>query len=258
MADPAVAQAALDRASEEKNLLLLYQPIHDARTGAIYAAESLLRQRRQSGEIREASIITAAAEEGPELFALDSSVVRTAFTDAAHWQSHGAPDVRINVNLSPREFQEGDMIPRLTRLVSGCGIDKRNINLEITETSYIEKPKETMNVLRAIRKLGVSLWLDDFGTGHSSLTHLQDFPVEGLKLPGSFVKGIVGDPRSRAITRTLVALAHELRMKVIAEEVETKEQLEPLLEWECDYVQGFLFSKPMAVQEFERMLGIRA
>ncbi|HEX9160767.1 MAG TPA: EAL domain-containing protein [Thermoanaerobaculia bacterium] len=257
MADPQVAQAALDRASGEKNLLLLYQPIHDARTRKIYAAEALLRQRRQSGEIREASIITETAEEGPELFALDSSVVRTAYKDAAHWQSHGAPDVRVNVNLSPREFQERNVIQRLTGLITGCGIDTHKINLEITETAYIDKPEETMDVLEAIRNLGVSLWLDDFGTGHSSITHLQHFPVDGLKIPGSFVKGILDEPRCRSITRALIALAHELGMKVIAEEIEKEEQLEFLLACECEYIQGFLFSKPMTLEDFEKLLGVR-
>lgn len=128
MNDP-TAQAALDRAIDgEDRLLLVYQPIHDARTRAIWAAEALLRQRRESGEIREASIITGAAEEsrGPELFVLDSMLVKRAYADAANW-----PDgVRLNVNLSPREFQEGNVLDRLTALMTSCGIDTRRVNLE--------------------------------------------------------------------------------------------------------------------------------
>lgn len=255
MADSDVAQAALDRAGEEKNLLLLYQPIHEARTRRIYAAEALMRQRRQSGEIREASIITSTAELGPELFALDSWAVRTAFADAAHWQTNGAPEVRINVNLSPREFQEGNVLPRLNQLVGGCRIDCRKINLEITETSYIDKPKETMDVLQELKKLGLEVWLDDFGTGFSSITHLQHFPIDGLKIPGSFVEGILEeDSRCRKITRAVIHLAHDLGIKVIAEEIEQQEQLDFLLECECDYIQGFLFSKPMTRDAFEALI----
>lgn len=254
MADPEVAQAALERATEQRNLLLVYQPIHEARTRKVHSAEALLRQWRESGEIREASVITEAAEEGPELFALDSWCLRTAYSDAAHWQSHGAPDVRINVNLSPREFQEGNVHSRLQKLVAGCGIDTHTINLEITEVSQIEKPEETVEVLNELKKLGIELWLDDFGTGHSSITHLQRFPVDGLKISGEFVKGIVKDKRSREITRALVALGHNIGAKVVAEGIEKKDQLDLLLEWGCDYIQGFLYSKPMTVDEFEKLL----
>ena len=248
--DP-TAQSALDRAiDDDQQLTLVYQPIHDARSRAIWGVEALLRQRRQNGELREASIITEAAEDssGPELFQLDSMLLRRAYTDAATWP------VRLNVNLSPREFQEGDVLDRLTALVTSCGMDVRRVNLEITETSYIEHPEETMEVLYALKRLGVGLWLDDFGTGHSSLTHLQHFPVDGIKLPGAFVRAMLDDHRSRAIIRSLIALAHELDMAVVAEEVETTEQLEFLIANECEYIQGFLFSRPMTAERLSALV----
>jgi EAL domain-containing protein (putative c-di-GMP-specific phosphodiesterase class I) len=249
-----VGQAALDRALEDKEqLVLLYQPIHDARTRAVYSAEALLRQRRESGELREASIIHETAERGPELFALDHYLVQKAYTDAARWQSF-APDVRLNVNLSPRELQEGHVIDRLTALVTSCGINTHAVNIEITETAQIEDPAATADVLVALKELGVSIWLDDFGTGHSSIDHLQLFPLDGIKLPGAFIKPLPDGDRSRIITRNLIQLAHDLGLPVIAEEVERQEQLDYLLELECEYIQGFLFSKPMAVEELERML----
>jgi EAL domain-containing protein (putative c-di-GMP-specific phosphodiesterase class I) len=108
-----------------------------------------------------------------------------------------------------------------------------------------------MEVLNAIRKLGVHLWLDDFGTGHSSLTHLQHFPLDGMKIGGPFVQPLPGDARCRAIVKSLVTLAHELELRVVAEEVETREQLDFLLDHGCELVQGFLFSKPMPPEEFE-------
>jgi EAL domain-containing protein (putative c-di-GMP-specific phosphodiesterase class I) len=248
-----VAQAALDRAIDEHDqLLLVYQPIHEADSGAIYGAEALLRQRRRDGAIREASVITETAEEngGPELFRLDSMIVKQAYADAAHWPG----DIRLNVNLSPREFEEGNVLDRLEGLVTSCGIDTHKVNLEITETSYIEHPRETMKVLEALRERGVSLWLDDFGTGHSSVTHLLHFPLDGLKIPGEFVKELPGDRRSRAIAKALVLLAHDLDLEVIAEEVETQEQLDFFLELDCDYIQGFLFHKPMTAPAFEQLL----
>ncbi len=147
MPDQRAKQAALDRALEDDDsLVLLYQPIHDARTHAVYAAEALLRQRRDDGELREASIIHKAAEENEdprELFRLDHILVQRAYVDAARWQA-AHPHVRLNVNLSPREFQEGNILERLTKLVTSCGIDTTKVNIEITETSYIENPEQTM------------------------------------------------------------------------------------------------------------------
>lgn len=253
----AVGKAALERALDEReDLVLLYQPIHDARTREVYAAEALLRQRRQSGELREAKIIHEAAEESSikALFTLDNILVKKAYTDAAGWQrSH--PEVRLNVNLSPREFEEKSLFDRVASLITSCGIDTQRVNVEITETSYIEHPEETMEVLRALKKLGVSLWLDDFGTGHSAITHLQHFPIDGLKLPGGFVRPLPDDERCRAIVASLIALAHELKLEVIAEEIERQEQLDFLLDHGCDYIQGFFFSKPMEVDDFQRFLG---
>ena len=245
-----VAQRALDRALDEKDLVLVYQPIHDASTRAVYAAEALLRQRRESGELREASIITKTAECGPEMYRLDSWVVRSAYQDAARWMAEGAPEVRLNVNLSPKEFEQEHMFHRLRGLVTSCGVDTRKINLEVTETSYIAHPRETMQVLQEIEKLGISIWLDDFGTGHSSITHLQHFPLSGIKIPGTFVSEIPADPRSRAIVKSLLSLAHEMKLEVIAEGVETHEQLDFLRDYGCEYIQGFLFSKPMELEEF--------
>lgn len=252
----AVGQAALDRALEEKeDLVLLYQPIHDARSGTIYSAEALLRQRRQSGELREAAIIHETAEEscGPELFVLDHILVRKAYTAAAQWQSF-APSVRLNVNLSPRELQEGDVFDRLCSLITSCGIDTRKVNIEITETAHIEDLDAVKHVLDALKKLGIELWLDDFGTDHSAIDHLLCFPIDGIKLPGTFIRPLPSDKRCRAITRNLIRLAHDLGLRVIAEEVEHQDQLDFLLEQGCEYVQGFLFSRPMTEQAFQETL----
>lgn len=253
-----VAEAALDRAlDEQEQLLLVYQPIHDARSGAIRAVEALLRQRRQTGEIREASIINEAAEESSrhKLFTLDHLLIRKAYRDAAQWQTTH-PEVRLNVNLSPRELQEGNVLERLTALVTSCGVDVHKVNLEITEVSEIGDPEATRGVLRALKKLGVQLWLDDFGTGHSSLEHIQYFPLDGIKLGGAFVKPLPDDPRCAAIVRHVIALAHELGLAVVAEEVERKEQLDFLLALDCELIQGFLFSKPMPPEELQATLAL--
>ena len=162
--------------------------------------------------------------------------------------------MRLNVNLSPREFQEGNVVKRVTELITQCGIDTRGVNIEITETSYIEDPEGTVAALDELKKLGIQLWLDDFGTGHSALTHLQHFPLDGLKLPGGFVQPLPGDARCRAIVKALLSLAKEMNLAVIAEEIERQDQLDFLLEHGSPYIQGFLLSKPMEVEAFERLL----
>jgi EAL domain-containing protein (putative c-di-GMP-specific phosphodiesterase class I) len=252
-----VGKAALERALEEnEDLVLLYQPIHDLRTRAIYGAEALLRQRRRTGELREASIIHETAEDecGPELFQLDHILVRKAYTDAAQWQSF-APHIRLNINLSPREFQERNVLERLTSLIDACGIGTCNVNLEITETAHIDDPVATERVLRELKnELGVGLWLDDFGTGHSAIEHLLHFPIDGIKLPGTFISPLPDDERCRAITRNLLALAHDLGLTVIAEGVEKEEQLAFLLEHRCELVQGFLFSRPLIADQFRALI----
>ncbi|HWS72392.1 MAG TPA: EAL domain-containing protein [Thermoanaerobaculia bacterium] len=253
----ATKQAALDRAIDDPDsLVLFYQPIHELRSRQIVAAEALLRQRRRDGEVRSAKVISEAAEVGSrdELFTLDSWTIDTAYRAAASWQHDGAPEVRLNVNLSPREFQEGDVVARLTKLTGGCGIDPKTINLEITETSYIDHPKETMKILQELKTYGPQLWLDDFGTGHSSITHLQHFPLDGIKIAGHFVKDIAGDPRCRIIIAALVKMAHDMGMAVIAEGIEDEQQLEFLAAQECDYIQGFLYSRPMPEQDFRALL----
>ena len=249
-----VAKKALDRALDEtEDLILVYQPIHDARTAEVRSTEALLRQRRETGEMREASIITETAERGPEIFVLDSITIRNAFVDAARWMKN-APGVRLNINLSPREFQEKDIVSRLERLVGGCNVDMTRLDLEITETSYIHDPEGTVAVLQDLKRLGFGLWLDDFGTHHSSIEHLKHFPIDGLKIPGEFVKALPTDRKSVAITRAIIGMAHDSGLKVIAEGVERRDQLDFLLAHGCDMIQGFLFSKPMPLEDFEEFV----
>ena len=180
--------------------------------------------------------------------------MRTAIRDAARWQNDGAARVRLNVNLSPREFQEGDVLSRLDSFIGSHRVDPRRIDLEITETSYIDSPEETMYVLRALTERGIHLWLDDFGTGHSSLELLQHFPLYGVKIASQFVAECITDQRCRSITKAILGLAHEIGLQVIAEGIEHRDQLEFLREHRCEMVQGFLLSRPMQLDDFLRLV----
>src|SRR6185436_16879014 len=180
MATKAAPRAALRRALDQKQLVLFYQPIHELRSGRVVAAEALLRARRRSGEIRNAARLTATAEQGPDLYRLDSWMIKWAFRDAAAWQSDEGPDVRLHVNISPKELEETGLTTRLRKLAKLTGMDARKVNIEITETSFIAKLRPAARALERLRTLGLELWLDDFGTGHSSLSHLLLFPLDGI------------------------------------------------------------------------------
>jgi EAL domain-containing protein (putative c-di-GMP-specific phosphodiesterase class I) len=247
-------RAGVRRALNQKQLVLFYQPIHETESRKIVSAEALLRSRRPGGEIRSAVPLTITAEEGPDLFRLDSWTMKRALRDAATWQRKGISDVRINVNLSAREFQEGDVSKRLKKLVTHYGAATDQINVEITETSFIDQPKRIAHAVDELRELGVQLWLDDFGTGHSSISHLLHFQLDGVKVPGTFIRDLASSRRCRSITKAIIDLAHDLDMQVIAEGIEHRDQLAFLREWRCEFIQGFLFSEPMPIDKFVDLL----
>jgi EAL domain-containing protein (putative c-di-GMP-specific phosphodiesterase class I) len=247
-------RAGVRRALNQKQLVLFYQPIHETESRKIVGAEALLRSRRPGGEIRSGVPLTVTAEEGPDLFRLDSWTMKRALRDAATWQHKGLQDVRINVNLSAREFQEGDVSKRLKNLVTRYGAATDQINVEITESSYIDQPKRTSRAVDELRELGVQLWLDDFGMGHSSISHLLHFKLDGVKVPGTFIQNLPGSRRCRSITKAIIDLAHDLDMQVIAEGVERDDQLAFLRDCRCEFIQGFLFSKPMPIDKFVDLL----
>lgn len=236
--------AALENALDRENVVVLYQPIHEVASRRMIAAEALMRQRRESGEIREAAILTKAAEHAPrdEMIDLDEIVLERAFTG---WRS----DLRLHVNLSPREFQHDDVVARVRRAIDAATINPHRVTLEIMETSHLEHLGDAARVLREIKALGVEVWLDDFGTGHSTIEQLYRFPIDGLKLPSTFIADVDRNRRSRAITKSLIALAHDLALHVIAEGVEREAQLAALADLDCDAVQGFLFSRPVTLDE---------
>jgi EAL domain-containing protein (putative c-di-GMP-specific phosphodiesterase class I) len=239
----------IDRLLNGDHLALHYQPIFSVATRRMISAEALLRVKDDQGDVVRGGDVAEEAEEGDEIFALQERVTWSAFHDAARWHAEGIDWLRLNLNLSARQFCDPHLVEGLEELIAESGIRRDLLNLEITETSYIEDRASVIPVLERFRDDGIHLWLDDFGTGHSSMSHLIDFPVEGLKLPGEFVKNICSSDRARTVVGSVVGLAHALAMEVVAEEVEREDQLAELEKLECDAIQGFLFSPALTLKE---------
>lgn len=245
----------LKQALAEQRLALRYQPIFRAHDLAPVAAEALLRWRSPEAEADDLGDLLEAAERSPVIFALENWAMEVCFRDAAAWQAGPLPNLRVNLNLSAREFQRPDLLVRVRDARERHGLDPAKLTLEITETSAIGAPEDVAPLLERLRETRLQLWLDDFGTGHSSLAWLSWFPIDGVKIPGLFVSRLPGDDRCAVITSAVVQMAHRLGLRVTAEGIETDEQMSYLKELGCDDLQGFLLAGPLSPEELVARLG---
>lgn len=235
------------------DLTLVYHPIHAIDSGRIVSAEALMRWRRGARDEAPIEAMADAAERGEAAFDLAEWVAVTAHKDASTWRA-ADPSVRVNLNVSARYLGERDLESFVRTLTERGVMEPRSVNLEITEKSFVRRPATVTRMLENVRKTGAQLWLDDFGSGHSSIEHLRHFPVDGLKIPGIYTRDMATNKRALAICRGVVALAKELGIRVVAEGVESDEQLELLRQMGCDEIQGFIFSKPMSPESLRDML----
>jgi EAL domain-containing protein (putative c-di-GMP-specific phosphodiesterase class I) len=231
-----------------------YQPIVDVHSGRPVRAEGLIRWRHPEREPHPLPALVEAVEYSPIIYGLERWVVATCFADAARWQKGSLPALRVNVNLSAREFDRPRFVDRLRAAVRKSGLDPSRATLEITETSAIDHPEAAARMLDDLKKIGFEIWLDDFGTGHSTLEWLWRLPIDGLKVPGTFVQDVTGDARAAAITTALVALAHGLGVRIAAEGVETDDQRRWLADHGCDELQGFLLYQPVPAADLAARL----
>lgn len=250
------SSSRIEKAVDQEEFVLHYQPIIDRLTSLPVAAEALLRWSDPQKHKSKAGEVAANAEEGAAIFPLDDWAMQRACSDAVTWAGSGA-GLRLNLNLSAREFYDAHIFDRLTAVMKKNHFEPSTLNLEVTETSAIEDPEKAMKIFDRFKKLGVQIWLDDFGTGHSSLAWLRHFPVDGLKIPDVFVKNLATDQKDQTITRAIIAMARELGLKVIAEGVETRQQADLLEKLECDMFQGFLFFKALPIHELCRETGTK-
>ncbi len=261
MHDHAVALLQLEtdlrRAVERREFRVHYQPIVSLETGRISGFEALLRwQHPERGLISPAEFIGLAEETGL-IIPIGQWILGEACRQTRIWQEQidADPPLAISVNLSSKQFLQTDLIERISQMLLKTGLDARSLKLEITESVVMENAGEATAMIRQLRDLGVELYMDDFGTGYSSLSYLHRFPVSTLKIDRSFINRMSPRNEDSEIVRTIVALAHNLHMEVLAEGVETKEQLAQLKALNCEYGQGYLFSKPMEARAAVALLG---
>ncbi len=245
---------SLRRAIERDELVLYYQPKIDLNTGRISSAEALLRWNHPDlGLILPAQFIDLAEETGLIVPIGNWSMGEVCRQNLA-WQKAGLIPIRIAVNLSSRQFDDNKLYDTVTGALTSSGLDPIWLELEITESLVMRNADYTFEVLQRIRDMGVHVSIDDFGTGYSSLSYLKRFPVNSLKVDRSFIRDVPQDSDDVAITQAIIAMAHSLGLKVIAEGVETEEQLDFLRKLKCDQVQGYLFSEPIPAEEFAVLL----
>ena len=244
----------LRHAVERHELFLEYQPVVGTRDGGVIGVEALLRWRHpQRGPIPPMQFIPMAEETGL-IVPIGEWVLRTACAQTKTWLQNGAPALRLAVNLSARQFQQVKLEAVVEKILHETGLPASALELEITETVIMQHAETTIATLKRLSTTGVTFAIDDFGTGYSSLSYLKRFPIDAVKIDRSFVRDIPGDPDDMAIAKAIVTMAHSLGIRVIAEGVETPEQLGFLREQECDAIQGYYFSRPVAPEEITRML----
>ena len=241
-------------ALEQKQFEVHYQPKVNTETGVMHGAEALLRWTHPvRGPISPAEFIPIAEECGL-IGTIGAWVMREACRQARAWQLAGLPQLRVAVNLSPSQFRQGNIVSMIRDALDEAGLEPRFLEVELTETTVMTDPEESIAILEKLSKMGVLVSVDDFGTGYSSMSYLRRFPIDKLKIDRSFINEVMSRPDDASIVRAIVSLAHSLRLKVVAEGVESTAQLDFLRTIGCDQYQGFHFSKALPASQFEALV----
>ena len=239
---------------ERAEFFVQYQPQVDIRGFHLVGMEALVRWQHPSLGLLYPNEFIPLAEESGLIIALGDWVMRTACAQNKAWQDAGLMPLRLSVNFSARQFQQATFIDDVAHILKETNLDPRWLELELTESSIMKDPEAAIEKLHELKLMGIKVAVDDFGTGYSSLNYLKRFPIDTLKIDKTFVSDVCKDPHDTAIVRAIINLGHALDLTVIAEGVETKEQLQYLSALECDVVQGFLFSKSLYAKAFEELL----
>ncbi|MEC4896117.1 MAG: EAL domain-containing protein [Oscillatoria sp. PMC 1051.18] len=251
--DRLVLETDLRYALAREELIVYYQPRLSLKTGEIVGAEALVRWLHPKRGLISPSKFIPIAEESGEIFPIGEWVWRTACRQVASWNLIRAEPCQIAVNLSARQFGQIDLPNHLEDILLETGLNPRYLELELTESILVQNPLLAKQKMEAIKALGVQLAIDDFGTGYASLSYLQQFPFDILKIDRCFVHNLSDEAKNAAIAIAIVQMAHKLNFKVIAEGVETQAELDFLREHDCDEIQGYFLSHPLSAERFFRL-----
>ena len=244
----------LRKALKQNEFVLHYQPLVDIRTGKICGMEALLRWSCPGlGSVSPGEFIPVAEETGL-IVPIGQWVLRTACRQNRIFQKNGFPPIRLAVNLSVRQIQQGNLFETITQILNETGLDPSFLELELTESILMHDVEETVKTLSKIKSLGTRLSIDDFGTGYSSLSYLKRFPIDTLKIDRSFIWELTTNPFDAKIIKAIIAMAHSLDFRVVAEGVEKEDQMAILMDCGCDVIQGYLFSRPVPAENFAKLL----
>ena len=242
------------RALRRDELELHYQPRLCLQSGDVVGLEALVRWRHAERGLLTPDEFIPLAEESGLIVPLGYWVIARALRDMQWLRGRGLPALHMAVNLSFRQFQDSQLLPTLTRLIAERGVDAQWLEFELTETAVMRRSDQVQQTMAALGQLGVRFSLDDFGTGFSSFVHLNNLPITLLKIDKSFVGSMSVQPTSQRLVQAMINLGHNLHLQVVAEGVETPEQLALLRQFGCDQVQGYLISKPLPLSELARFL----
>jgi diguanylate cyclase (GGDEF)-like protein/PAS domain S-box-containing protein len=247
-------EGELNKALEKDEFSVYYQAKLDVQSRKIIGMEALIRWKHPEKALVSPSGFIPLAEETGQIIAIDEWVLHTACLQNKAWQDAGFAPMVIAVNLSTSHLENRKLTKVVAKALQDSGLEPQCLELEITESKIMKNPVISIIVLNELKAMGVRIAIDDFGTGHSSLNYLRQIPLDYVKIDRSFVMNITTSPHDTAIIKSIITLAHSLDLKVIAEGVETEQQLEFLREHECDEVQGYLFSKPVTADIFTQLL----
>jgi EAL domain-containing protein (putative c-di-GMP-specific phosphodiesterase class I) len=240
----------LGTAIEEKQFVLHYQPKLELHSRRVVGMEALIRWiHPDSGMIRPDEFIPVAEESGL-IIPLGHWVLEEACRQTKAWHLQGLPHLRVAVNLSARQFSKTSLVDDISQILQQTGLPADALELEITESMVVDDSAAAVKVMERLRALGVEISIDDFGTGYSNLQYLKNFPLNSLKIDRSFIRGLTEDREDAAIIKAIILMARGLGLNVVAEGIETQQQLDFLLEHHCPMGQGYLFREPLAADQF--------
>ena len=245
----------MEAALEEGQFEVYFQPKYASGDESMAGAEALVRWRHPQWGLQSPGLFIPIFEKNGFITRLDQYIWQKVCELLQRWDRKGYPAVSVSVNVSRADIYNADLLDMLTAMVHAYGLEPSRLHLEITESAYTENPGQLIETVRGLRERGFVIEMDDFGSGYSSLNMLTNLPIDMLKLDMQFIRNETARPENQGILRFIIEIARWLKLSVVAEGVETKEQFERLKKIGCDYVQGYYFSKPMPAEEFEKLIG---